>query len=226
MKIILSIIVVLIVGALVFIGVKNSDGNDVDQETATTTESMPVVLNDGEYQVNVSESNLIWTGSKELIANYKDVGTLKVKEGNFSVASSSITGGEVVFDMGSLVGTETSNTEVTIDKLATHLKSADFFDVAKYPTSKIVIKSVVQNGADYIVTGDLTIKDSTNEISFPAKISINESSDIVLDGDVTFDRTKWNLKYGSGTFIDDLGDNVISDSVTVNVRIVASAQQI
>ncbi len=227
MKIILSIIVVVIVGALVFIGVKNGSLDDADQNvTATSTDSMPVVLNDGEYKVNVENSNLVWFGSKELIVNYKDTGALKVKAGNFLVASSTITSGEVIFDMNSLMGTETSNTEVALDKLAVHLKSVDFFDVVKYPTAKIVIKNVTAGENDYIVTGDLTIKDVTNEISFPAKVSIDESAGVLFDGDVSFDRTKWNLKYGSGSFVDNLGDNVISDQVTVNIHIVANSQQI
>ena len=48
-----------------------------------------------------------------------------------------------------------------------HLKSADFFDVEKHPVMTFVSKSVRKDGDDYKVTGDLTIKGTTNPVTVP-----------------------------------------------------------
>ncbi len=223
MKVIISLVAVAIVGALLYFGLNNSESQDKDSELATTTPATSVDLVDGQYEVDTNKSNIAWVGAKELIANYEDIGTLGVQAGNFVVASGQITTGEVVFDMDSLMGTKTSNTQIALDKLATHLKSADFFDVETYPTSTMSISNVVDNGdGTYSVNGNLTVKDVTESITFPVDISASETGEVVINGDFIMDRTKWGLQYGSGSFFDNLGDNVISDNVSISVNIVAN----
>lgn len=52
-----------------------------------------------------------------------------------------------------------------------HVKSADFFDVEKYPTLTFVSTSLVPNGEDFILNGDLTILDVTKSISFDVEFN-------------------------------------------------------
>ena len=223
MKVIISLVAVAIVGALLYFGLNNLESQEKDSELATTTPTTSVDLVDGEYEVDKNRSNISWVGTKELIANYEDLGTLSVQAGNFVITAGQITAGEVVFDMNSLMGTKTSNTQIGLDKLATHLKSKDFFDVETYPTSTMNISNVVDNGdSTYSVNGNLTVKDVTESITFPATISVSEIGEVTINGDFIMDRTKWGLQYGSGSFFDNLGDNVISDTVSISVNIVAN----
>ena len=120
-----------------------------------------------------------------------------------------ITGGEFVADLTAFTVTDLEGEWK--DKFLGHMKSGDFFDVAKYPTSKLVIKSVKGNK----VTADLTVKDKTNEVTFDMKNKGNEYS-----GKLVFDRTKFGMIYGSGDFFKNLGDKMINNEVTVDFKFV------
>ena len=111
-------------------------------------------------------------------------------------------------------------------KLETHLKSADFFDAAKFPTAKFVITSVAPltgvkaGGPNFTVKGMLTIKDKTNEISFDALIKL-EQNKLSCSGSAIVDRSKFDIKYGSKTFFADIGDKMINDEFTIKLNVVA-----
>jgi len=90
--------------------------------------------------------------------------------------------------------------------LDAHLKSADFFDVAKYPTAKFEItkvgpfdaaqgKSVVADATN-TVSGNLTIKDKTVNVTFPAKITFN-GDEVTFYSKFTIQRQDWGLTYGT-----------------------------
>ena len=100
------------------------------------------------------------------------------------------------------------------------MKSPDFFDAAKYPEAKFVMKSGGGGGGQsYLITGDLTIKGVTNTVEFP--VNVDEANGVAtLTGAVSLDRTLWGIKYGSGKFFPDLGDKVISDTFTLEFRAV------
>jgi polyisoprenoid-binding protein YceI len=92
-------------------------------------------------------------------------------------------------------------------KLEGHLKSDDFFGVEKYPTAKLIFKDVKSTGKNsYEVTGDLTIKDKTNTVTFDLSVYGNKAT-----ANVKIDRTKFDVRYGSTSFFDDLQDKAIYD---------------
>jgi len=66
----------------------------------------------------------------------------------------------------------------------------------------------------YKVQADLTIKGKTESISFDANVEKNMAT-----AEITIDRTKFDVKYGSGSFFDDLGDNMIYDDFVLNVNL-------
>ena len=105
-------------------------------------------------------------------------------------------------------------------KLVNHLKDDDFFNVAKYPTAKLVILSAKSaGGTSYDFKGKMTIRDTTKDISFKGDLKPNGSSQ-VLTANLNIDRTEYGVKYGSGKFFKNLGDKMISDEFNIKPSIV------
>ncbi len=177
---------------------------------------------DGTKEFDATKSSATWTGSKSLIKDYVDHGTINVKAGNAVFAKGILTGGNVVFDMNSITTLSTgrgSDADATSQQ-AKHMKSEDFFDTLKYPEAKFVVTSAVrESGGDYILTGDLTIKDKTNPVTFPVEVT-SANGIVTLSGAVTLDRTLWDIKYGSSKFFPNLGDKVINDEFGLEFKAV------
>jgi polyisoprenoid-binding protein YceI len=96
-----------------------------------------------------------------------------------------------------------------------HLKSDDFFSISNYPTANLVITKVSKPTKDnYNISAKLTIKGITQNIDFVAKVNGK-----TLSTTLVIDRTKFNIKYGSGSFFDSLGDNMIYDDFELKVKL-------
>lgn len=173
----------------------------------------------GRLTVNEKNSTFNWTGSK--ITGDKHSGTLTVKSGSISVDKGNIVSANIAIDMLSMTCTDDMHQRAKI-KFIGHLESPDFFNTAEHSTAYFVLSSF-DKGKDgnYIVKGKLTIKGITNDISFPAKAAVSDSG-VSLDADVVFDRSKYDIQYGSGSFFEGLGDNLINDNVMVKLHIEAS----
>lgn len=185
---------------------------------ATGSQQMRGDLADGAYTLVTSESSIGWTGYKPRVLGYEDSGTLALSSGSVAVTNGAVSGGEFVIDMASLTADATTNTKAPLSALEGHLKSADFFDVETYPEARFVVKRMT-NGT---VTGDLTIKGITKTISFPATIDTDASGRLVADATITLNRSLWDIRYGSGSFFDNLGNNLIADEVAVTLHLVAA----
>ncbi|WP_419212282.1 YceI family protein [Maribacter sp. X9] len=153
-------------------------------------------------QVKVSESTVTWKGYK---VTGSHEGTIDLKSGYLEMENGKLTGGEFVVDMTSI-----NNTDLDADsqgKLEGHLKSDDFFGVANHPTAKLVFTSVKPMNKDsYTVTGDLTIKETTKPITFVVSVYKNKAT-----ATMKIDRAEYDVRYGSGSFFDNLGDKTIYD---------------
>lgn len=196
----------------------------VTETTSTETEVTAQPLSgSGNYELVASESQMKWEGKKVLIPNYTDTGVIAVKDGSFVVEDGMVTSGTFTIDM-TTIGAESTGRGSGESMLTNHLKSPDFFDVAQYPESTFVITSVtkneeVENG--YTVTGDLTLKANTHEVSFPAVIT-QTGDKLVAVGKAELDRTNWDVRFGSGKFFKNLGDNVIDDMFAVEFTLVGA----
>lgn len=169
-----------------------------------------------EYTIDANQTTIVWTGAK---VGGEHTGTISVKEGGFTFEDDQLTGGTFVIDMNTITNTDLEG-EYN-GKLVGHLKSDDFFGVATYPTSKVVIKSVVAQGpGKYKVVADLTIKETTKEIKFPATVEVIDGT-VTAKADITIDRSEYDVRYGSGSFFDGLGDKVIYDDFSLAVTAVA-----
>ena len=162
-------------------------------------------------KIDASKSKITWLGKK---VTGQHGGTINIKEGNLVFAGKKLTDGTVTVDMTSLVCTDLKAGEGK-EKIEGHLKSEDFFGTEKFQTSKIVFKKVVATGKNsYMVTADLSIKEKTNPITFVLTINGNTAA-----AALKVDRTKYDIKYGSGSFFDNLGDKAISDEFELNVAL-------
>ncbi|MEX1202963.1 MAG: YceI family protein [Ferruginibacter sp.] len=151
-----------------------------------------------------STTTVTWVGSKPVGDNH--VGTFKVSEGSLTVKDSILTAGNFAIDITSLNNIDLADDADSKGKLEGHLKSADFFDVAKYPTAKFEItavevfvadsnnKDLKIAGATHIIKGNLTLKDSSKNIAFPAKVVITATT-VNAVADFIIDRTLWGMNY-------------------------------
>lgn len=176
------------------------------------------------YKIDTNQSTLEWYAEK---VGGKHNGTIKISGGEVQNNHGNLTG-SVEIDMTTIEDKDITK-ESSKAKLESHLKSADFFDVAKYPKSKFVITSVTPikeskiQGATHNIKGMLTIKDKTNEIMFDAEIKIDQSK-ISCIGSAVVDRSKFDIKYGSKTFFEDIGDKMIYDEFTLKLNVIATKQ--
>lgn len=159
---------------------------------------------------DTSGTKIEWKGEKVL---GEHTGTIKLKSGWLTMENNKITGGEFIIDMASLK--ESQNNQ----KLEGHLKSDDFFAVQKFPESKLVLTgSTPFDKGTGTVTGNLTIKDTTNPLEFKASMQKKDNGTWFFSR-ITVDRAKYNIKYGSGSFFDNLGDKTIYDEFELKVSL-------
>nr|HAD50256.1 lipid-binding protein [Algoriphagus sp.] len=132
-----------------------------------------------------------------------------------------ITGGSFEMDMVNLTVEDLTDPK-SKGNLTNHLKSDDFFSVEKFNTASFKITDAKSsNGRDYVISGNLTIKGISQPISFPAKVSTSGNK-LTAEGDITFDRTKFDIKFRSGNYFENLADKLIYDDVNLKVKLVAS----
>ena len=159
-------------------------------------------IEDGTVEVKVETSSVTWKGYK-VTGSHK--GKIALKEGELTFKEGKLVGGEFVIDMSTIENTDMEGEYK--EKLEGHLKSEDFFGVEKYPTALLTFKNVKSTGKNsYEVVGDLTIKDITKPITFELSVYGNKAT-----ANVKIDRTKFDVRYGSTSFFDDLQDKAIYD---------------
>lgn len=160
------------------------------------------IIDGGKKVIKTEKSSVVWKGYK---VTGSHVGAISIESGNLVFDGDKLTGGEFVIDMNSI--TVTDLTGEYKGKLEGHLKSDDFFGVGTYPTAKLIFKKVKSNGKNaYKVTGDLTIKGKTNSITFDLSIYGSKAN-----AALKIDRSKYDVRYGSTSFFDDLKDKAIYD---------------
>lgn len=172
-------------------------------------------------KIDPAQSLVKWVGSKTVVKSSHN-GEVKVKEGLIEIADGKITGGNIIIDMASITNADLAGSPDYQQKLVGHLKSADFFDVAKHPTATFkILSSEKKSDTEVVLKGELTMIGKTNPIEVPAKIAMKGDS---ATGEAKFkiDRTKWGLKYGSGNFFKELtADKIISDEIEFEVKLAA-----
>jgi polyisoprenoid-binding protein YceI len=208
---------IIALAALSFMACNNSTETKVE-----TTDKQIAAVAEGAAFILDSTSSITWTGSKP---TGKHTGTFKLKEGSFSVKDGKLTGGSFLIDINSMINQDLPDAE-SKEKLVGHLKSADFFDVAKYPTAKFEISSVEastdtsKKDITHIIKGNLTLKDSTKNVAIPANVTLDAKT---LSAVATFsiDRTLWGMNYKGPN---NPQDWVISKEVAIQLNVNAAVK--
>lgn len=168
--------------------------------TAGSYATEPVA--DEKVTVKAEESTVTWKAYK---VTGSHTGTVALKSGDLVFDNDILTGGEFVVDMTSIICTDLEGEYK--QKLEGHLKSDDFFSVEKHQDSKLVFTNVKATGKNsYEVTGDLTIKGITKPVTFDVSVYGSKAT-----ATLKIDRAEYDVRYGSGSFFDDLGDKTIYD---------------
>lgn len=176
-------------------------------------------LKDGKYIVDYKTSTITWAASK--VTGNGHSGTVRVSSGNVVVAKNNITTGKLNVDVNALAVTDLPAGEMN-SNLVNHLKSPDFFDTAAHPDAKFEITSVKAGkdnaGHTHTVSGKLTIKGISQDVSFPATVA-GTGDAMTIKGILTFDRSKFDVRYGSTAFFNDLGDKAISNDIKLEFNL-------
>lgn len=174
---------------------------DVENESVTKAVETDVALLDGIFEIDAVESTIIWTGSA---LTKKHVGTVIVSSGDIKFTDVDVSG-NVSVNMNSLLGDAGSG-------LDNHLKSADFFDVEKYPEASA---SFTQNN-NQAYTGSLTVKGIEKEIIFTPNIVIMDGV-VHMTSNIDIDRTEWGVMFGSDSLVDTIKEKAISNIVNIEI---------
>ncbi len=177
-----------------------------------------------DFKMDTEKSKLTWKGYKVL---GQHEGNISLKEGALSFKEGKLTGGSFTIDMTSITCTDIED-KGTAAKLVGHLSSDDFFGVEAHPTAQLDIKKTVSYGKKdegyelYKIVADLTIKGTTKEIKFNAHVFPASKDMVSAKAMLEIDRTDFGLRYGSGSFLENLGDNTIYDEFEIEVVLVGN----
>lgn len=174
--------------------------------------------------VDVNASQVEWKGQK--ITGSGHNGTIGLKEGVIYVYDNQLWGGEMIIDMTQITVLDLTDPEMNA-RLKGHLESDDFFSVATHPEARFQIvgfepiEGASEGQPNYRVSGNLTIKDITHSLAFDAIINHTDGQ-ITASADFAFDRSLYEVRFGSGRFFENLGDNLINDEIQLSINLVAA----
>ncbi len=200
------------------------EGTEVDSTEAMEETSTTEMVQATQFVVDPAASNVTWEGAKKIGGSH--TGTIPVTQGQLMVAEGRLVGGKFSMDIRNIQNTDLGEADGR-DKLVGHLKSADFFDVEKYPMAEFVITNVQPqaNGTDGIthnITGNLTLKGQSRSVTLPAIVSMDGNQFKASTPPFTIDRKEWGMEYGSGSIAGIAQDNIINDEVGLELYIVAN----
>ena len=171
----------------------------------------------GTYSLLIDDSELSWIGTE--LSTKTNTGTIDFTDGTIVVDSDNTISGNVKINMSTINVTDLQGRSK--EMLERHLRSSDFFEVESFSEAKFsfISKSFDKLSNQISFVGDLTIKDITNPISFNATL-LETSPFLKAKAVLSFDRSKYNVRFRSGNFFENLGDKLILDDIDVNIRLV------
>jgi len=177
-----------------------------------------MVANNGDkgkttYKVDANNSSVAWKGHK---VTGEHEGFIAIAAGTINMDGDKLTGGEFTIDMTSI--SATGMDAGMQGKLEGHLKSDDFFGVVSHPTAQLKITKVKSKGGVYFITADVTIKEITHPVEFETTLTSTGGA-MTATSKITIDRSKYNVRYGSNSFFDNLGDKAIYDNFDLEVKL-------
>jgi polyisoprenoid-binding protein YceI len=180
-----------------------------DQPKAVTSDAAPVTSSSPaakaeKYLIAPDRSKIAFVGSKVTGSHN---GTFEKFSGAIDYAGqpekSRVT---ITIDMNS-VTTDTPD-------LTKHLKTADFFDVAKYPQATFESTEIKTGGekGTHTVTGNLQLHGVTKSVTFPATIAVTPDA-VTVDSTFAVNRKDFGINYAGAA------DNLIRDDVVLTLQV-------
>lgn len=195
------------------------------ENSAEITEAQEVaeVETANSLTVDTGTSVIEWKGSKPTGTHF---GTIQLAEGIVDIQEGQVKSGNFVIDMNTITdldleGDMKANLEAHL-KGTVEGKEGDFFNVTQYPTASFEITEIKEMEGKTMVSGNLTMKEKTHNITFPASISVDGDSMQLKSETFSIDRTLWDVNYGSKSVFDNLGDKFINDEIELTITVVAS----
>jgi len=188
--------------------------------SAITFLTSTAFAHEGNYSINTGSTTIEWLGEK-VTGEHK--GMISVKKGDLHFDGEELTKVSIVMDMTSMTCTDIENAEYNA-KLIGHLESDDFFSTVNNPEATFTsttVKLLDAKTGKYEVTGNMIIKGKSHEQKFEV-IATKEGDKVSASAKIVIDRTDYDVKYGSKSFFEGLGDKVIYDDFTLTVKIVAN----
>lgn len=200
-----------------------NEGDAPEAEIAEPVEAKTIPPASQKYVADTLASVIEWTGSKPTGTHS---GTISLHKGNIFVKNDSLESGSFILDMATITVTDPKEGKERID-LENHLKglkegNADhFFNIKKYPTGTFEITGIKIKDSLNMIEGNLTLKDITKNITFPAKVAVTPDSVKIESEEFTINRTLWNINYSSKSVFENLGDKYINDDIKLKVKVKA-----
>jgi len=165
----------------------------------------------GNYTADVEATKLTWVGRK--ISSGHD-GTIDLKDGSLIIGADGQINGKFNIDMSSISVSDLQGGGKK--SLERHLKNEDFFDVNNFPIATLEFSSRTEDiiANKLSLASELTVKNITNPLKFSAQI-IEATPQLKIKADIVFDRSIYDVRYGSGKFFENLGDRLILDEVQI-----------
>ena len=177
-----------------------------------------VAYKPGSYNLLADSSKVAWLGTE--LTTKTHFGSLRAQSGKLKIDEDGGVVGNITINMQSILVEDLKGRSKEV--LENHLKSDDFFGTNNFPTASLEFRSSdrYDNDGGQIFSGNLTIKGITNEVEFSAKL-VRQTPLLHAVGKLVFDRSKYNVRFRSGSFFDDLGDKLILDDIEVDISLVA-----
>ena len=212
-------------GLILIAGLASCKGESKAQKAGDAAATAEATVASKTYTVSPAESNILWVGSKK-VGDSAHSGTIKISKGTLAAEGNKITSGTFEIDMNTVTNVDMSGSDGA-GKLEGHLKNADFFDVAKFPTASFSITSVAplagDENANYTINGNLTLKGIEKNISFPANVVTVGNKISAAAASFAINRMDCGVKYGSGNFFKELtADKIINDDIMLTIDLMAT----
>ena len=209
----LKLLIHIIIGILLIVGCSTEDKKGISNDRSSSVK--PMVLKAGGYEAINDSSKILW--ECEWLGGAKHDGDVQLVSGFVDISETSNVSGKFIVNLNSMSCYDLKN-KFTNQKLISHLKSDDFFDVENYPEAVLDLLSS-QNiaGNEYEFTGNLKIKGRTHSIIFTGTVK-EEKLSYETNLKLIFDRSKYDVRYRSASLFSDLGDRIIADDVKLTVK--------
>ena len=201
-----------------YISCTNDSAKKTDSLNGVTTNKVAVEYKPGSYNLLADSSKVAWLGTE--LTTKTHFGSLRAQSGNLEIDKDGGVVGNITINMQSIIVEDLKGRSREV--LESHLKSDDFFGTNNFPTATLVFRSSnsYNNEGGHLFNGDLTIKGITNKVEFSAKL-IKQTPLLHAVGKLVFDRSKYNVRFRSGSFFDNLGDKLILDNIEVDINLIA-----